>query len=1149
MIEKIKTILAKEKIEDDEILNTFSLEERLILTAGVLAYDIDSMEGSQYIYEFMERSDEEGWTLLRSKEALEFLLERDDPDMDTLLYTFKKFMFAKDIYTFLEQRGFERSYIFSVFSELDDDEVIKNIIEKIDSKDRIKKDLEEHLINQIEDVDLKIQLMRKYLKKDQFARIIASLEKDEDKVKYLNLVSFRDRTDVITCIESDEIKEGYIRVYDPNRSHIIASLKSDQKIEHYLNKLSPVLTSVERARIIASFQSLELIKKYYNTITNENAILTFIEINKDEEEVLPICNKLAQKIKKEKNIVWALQSIKDEFTRYTLIKRLRTEKYIQYFLDLEKVTIKDINQLMVTANDRILDLIFQTRLATSLPPEVLFGIISNFNDANRIFQIMGHIESFPEYKESYRKIIEIYAQKYSVNLDHLIALLKITDMSLLASLGNNNIQNIINLDEDSFKKFINIFNSSSFEVTDVANNAILNALIQKEFDLKHREIIQYSTTLENALYLGLKTKDFTKLETLIEKMLEVIDINEFEVTKETFLEGLKNNDETMKDKMRAMAHKYLIYKKNEFLTRELPKARRKASLATYEKNAYIKYYLKNKRLWEIIYHLEDKLEENPTLFNKEEKELINNKEALKSIINFHKNPQYHSEELKNVKQYNKLFYSILEKSLDRKVKDHLIPNLPIKYEIVKTKEKDLVGILTSIRADQLKKTLFEDEEAIKELITFLEKYKILGWCNRYEEIAEKADLSFTTDSIAELINNYPLIIKALKKQAEKENKPFSPTLIKIMDEASAFDTYSSKYALLFGKENFRLIKTNPGRFKGSWTKEKRIAKSLELIKEMYKKDAIPVPSIDKEYTTSTNKNVHVVLGNTTDLINLTLGERTDACMRLGSAGDRLYRYALLDNKGFHICLYHPKTGEFISRLSCFRSGNTVVFNQLRHSVSSQYSDEELIEIIKQVADELIELTRNSSSPIDNILIDGRYGMEKSNMRSIPLGIDIREKAKITPYFSQEELKDIDEKIIYSDVTEYGIVLSSSRPDKKLVPINLSAPVPKYAPCRSKIKVYHNRQAQDQVLHYKLLEGVINGAKLDNIDATINEGIKTCITGEDWYIAIDQNGKIEQYIIKGIRDVSLATQEMKIVLETYKDRLETLTEEDVIKMVA
>ena len=537
------------------------------------------------------------------------------------------------------------------------------------------------------------------------------------------------------------------------------------------------------------------------------------------------------------------------------------------------------------------------------------------------------------------------------------------------------------------------------------------------------------------------------------------------------------------------------------------------------------------------------------MFTSEERDLINNGEALLAIISFHQNPQNNKENIVYIKQYNKVFNSILEKTLDRKVKNPPIPGLPIKYEIEKTKEKNLIGILISIKADQLKKTLFEDEESLTELIAFLNKYKILSWCDRYENLATEADLSFTMDSIAELINNYPSIIKALKKQADKLKIPFSPTLIKIMDEASVYDTYSSRFTLLFGKENFRRIKTNPGRFKGSWTKEQRISKSIALIRGMYKKEAIPVPSIDKDYTTSTNKKVHVVLGNTTDLINLTLGERTDACMRLGSAGDRLFRYALLDNKGFHICLYHPKTNEFISRLSCFRSGNTVVFNQLRHSVSQEYSDEELIDIIKQIADELIELTKDSPYPIDNILIDGKYGMENSRMSTVPLGVDVTDKSKITPYFTLEEQKTLSSKVVYSDVRDYGIVLSSSRPDKKLVPINLSAPVPEYSPCRQNIKVYHDKQAQDQILHYKLLEGVINGSEIDRIDIEPNENIKICIAGEDWYISIDNEGNIEQFIMKGIKDITLATKEMKTVLETYKDKLESLTEKDTISLVA
>ena len=1162
MIEKIKYILAKKEITTEDIFNNFTLEERLYLAVGsfvngetllrlerAIGIETNTSENN-YITNFIKRSESEKWTLLTSKESLDFLLQQEDEEENLLsaLYGLKEYMFSEDLYTFLQKRGFQRDYISVISTELDDDEITLKIIEKLNNNED-NENIKENLIKAIKNTELKINLMKKHLKRSQYMYVIEDLEHDEDKAKYLNLVPFGDRLYVITSIKNDDIKERYIHLSSPNRSYIIASLNSDERIEHYLNKYYHLFTAVERSRIISSFIDIEKIKKYISYISTEPAILVFIEENQKEEEIFPICNRMAQRIVKEKNIVRALQYIKDDFTRYTLIKRLRTEKYIVEFLESDNVTTKDIGQLMIRANDRILELIFQTRQATKIAPEVLFKILSNFRDKNKIFQIIGHIENFPEYNDEYDGIIELYSTKYSLNHKHLIALLKITNMSLLASLENKNIQDIINLEEDYFAKFIRIFNEDSCELTEDANNAILNALIQKKFDLNNREIVQYSTILENALFIGLKTNDFSQLEILIDKMLEVIDIKELEITKEEFLTGLKNNDATMKDKMRKIAHKYLIYKKNEFLTQELQKAKLKTSLARYEKNAYFKYYLKNKTISKIIYDIHEKFEDDPDLFTSEERNLVKNREALVAIINFHQNPQNYKENIVYIKQYNKVFNSILEKTLDRKVKNPPIPDLPIKYEIEKTKEKNLIGILISIKAGQLKKTLFEDEEALTELIAFLNKYKILSWCDRYESLATEADLSFTMDSIAELINNYPLIIEALKKQAEKENKPFSPTLVKIMDEASVFDTYSSKYTLLFGKENFRLIKSNPGRFKGSWTKEQRIAKSVELIKEMYKKDAIPVPSMNKEYSTSTNKKVHVVLGNTTDLINLTLGERTDACMRLGSAGDRLYRYALLDNKGFHICLYHPKTGEFISRLSCFRSGNTVVFNQLRHSVSQEYTDEELIEIVKQVADELIELTKDSSYPIDNILIDGKYGMENSRMSTVPLGVDVTDKSKITPYFTPEEQKTISSKVIYSDVMEYGIVLSSSRPDKKLVPINLSASVPKYAPCRSEIKVYHNKQAQDQVVHYKLLEGVINGVELDKIDATFNENIKTCIAGEDWYISIDKNGNIEQHIIKGIRDVTLATQEMKIVLETYKDRLETLTEEDTIKMVA
>ncbi len=1150
MIEKIKRILSQEEVTTDDIMNTFTLEERQILAAGTSVYDLNSMEESSYIYDFIEKSNEEEWILLTSKEALEFIQQQDENQLEELIYILKRYMFSEDLYALIKDKENFDTLALDICSELDDDDIILEILEKMDMQhDDDARYRYENIIQKITNVELKIKMMKKYLKRDQYADIIENLENDEDKVKYMHLVPFGYRLYVITQIKSDEIKERYIHLYKVNRTAIIASLESDQKKEYYLNKYFHIFTGVERSEIISSFESIELVKKHCQTITSESAILSFIDSNCNDEELIPICNRMAQRLKKEKNIVQALEYLSDKITRYTLIKRLRNEKYIREVISSNRLTATDINQLLVAGNDRIIELIFQTRAAMRLNPEIIFNILSRLKDKNKIFKIIDHIENFPEYQDKYKEIVELYAKKYSLDLDHLITLLKITDMSLISSLGNNNIQDIINLENDNFEKFIKIFNPESFELTESAHNAILNALIQKKFDLNNKRIIQYSTILENALVLGIKTNDFSKLELLIDNMLEVIHIEDFHITKDELIQGLKNNNEDMKNKMREMAHKFIVFKKNEYLGQEMPTARRKTSIATYEKNAYFKYYLKTVKIWGIINDLEYKVEDEPEIFTKEEIKLINNKEVLRGIILFNKNPQEHKEYIEYIKQYNKTFTSILEKTVDRSVKDPIIPNLPIKYEITKTKEKNLVGILTSIKVEQIKNTLFKDEEALQELIDFIKKYKILGWCDRFEELATAADLSFTMDSIAELINNYPLIIQSLKKQAEKEKRPFVPTLIKIMDEASIYDTYSQKFTLLFGKENFRRIKANTGKYKGSWTKEQRISKSVALIKEMYKKEAIPVPSIDKNYETETNKKVHVVLGNTTDLINLTLGERTDACMRLGSAGDRLFRYALLDNKGFHIILYHPETGEFISRLSCFRSGNTVVFNQLRHSVLPEYTDEELIGIIKQLADDLITSTKDSTSPIDNVIINDRYGMENSKMKSVPLGVDVTESSKITSYFSLEELKDLDDKTVYSDVTDYGVVLSSSRPDKKLVPIDLSAPVPKYSPCRTKIKVYHGKQAQDQVLHYKLLDGVILGIELDVINVQPNENIKTCIAGEDWYISIDRKGNVEQFIMRGTRNKALATEEMRMVLETYKNRLESLTDEDAMKLVA
>ena len=114
--------------------------------------------------------------------------------------------------------------------------------------------------------------------------------------------------------------------------------------------------------------------------------------------------------------------------------------------------------------------------------------------------------------------------------------------------------------------------------------------------------------------------------------------------------------------------------------------------------------------------------------------------------------------------------------------------------------------------------------------------------------------------------------------------------------------------------------------------------------------------------------MHVVVGNFTHPSNLTHGERTGACMRIGGAGKSLFDFCLEDDNGFHIRFVNPKTGKFVSRVSGFRNGNTVFLNELRFSEDSEYTNKDVVEACKLIARELIEVSKESELPIDNVVV-------------------------------------------------------------------------------------------------------------------------------------------------------------------------------------
>ena len=75
-------------------------------------------------------------------------------------------------------------------------------------------------------------------------------------------------------------------------------------------------------------------------------------------------------------------------------------------------------------------------------------------------------------------------------------------------------------------------------------------------------------------------------------------------------------------------------------------------------------------------------------------------------------------------------------------------------------------------------------------------------------------------------------------------------------------------------------------------------------------------------------------------INLTLGERTDACMRVYGHANSLLTFTCTNPKGFHI-RFENEDGEFISRVTGYRLGNTVILNQLRLSLDNNITNADI----------------------------------------------------------------------------------------------------------------------------------------------------------------------------------------------------------------
>lgn len=418
------------------------------------------------------------------------------------------------------------------------------------------------------------------------------------------------------------------------------------------------------------------------------------------------------------------------------------------------------------------------------------------------------------------------------------------------------------------------------------------------------------------------------------------------------------------------------------------------------------------------------------------------------------------------------------------------------YYVTK-KEETLLPILQNLDLENIKVNILEKEENYQKVLNIMKKHKLHLLPEELKELLKKCDISEDYSNIASLMNSF----EAIEENEKKKNNFVG--VASILANADVYSSSSNFYTQVLGDKDSKLIRLNPkpNEATSKIDKDERLKIALQLTIQNYKRQKITIPTFSKKISIpNSNKILEGIVGNFTDPCNLTHGERTESCMRIGGIGETLFEFCLKNENGFHIRFENPKTHEYISRVSGFRNGNTIFLNQLRHSCIEEYKDEDLIFACQKIAEELIEQSKNSPYPIENVVISEDEAMQDSNRKKVSL--EIEDNKKGLPLF-------------YSDIDNTGIILATTAINKSFTPIKLGVEnLPIYKPYRPKPRIITNPKTRIEKINRILsLKYIIEENRYEDLNPINPTDIQYMCATDDWYIYIDKENKIHYAIIK------------------------------------
>ena len=911
---------------------------------------------------------------------------------------------------------------------------------------------------------------------------------DKLKETFMNSFDTYFKTNIILSFSTDEKKVAFLEeVEDYYKVKILQSLKDDRLKIEYAKHLDDYFSFI----VFASLESDNLKIECLKYLKNDNAANIIIGL-KDDNEKIKLLDRFTDNFKT--NIINSFKTdelkvkylpLLSDYFKTNIIIGLKDDKFKITLLD----GLKDESKIEIISSFK----------STKLKLECL----NKINDISKIKAIIDHIDFFDTDMPIYENIIEKYAKEFGLNIEHLKIMIKSFGYYVLKFISNDNIVNVINLNDDDFTKYLNIFSNTNMDMCTV--NTVSHSLLQRKFKLEFKEIYSIFSILEG--YIEKKNED--KIRNILHDISNNINIDKFleenALDFNSFIEGLLQKKYL--NVLHDITDAYIKKQRNAYVNFKLVNINEELNLDfRYEKNFVLKFFINNTPTNEII-ALINKID--PDKLTDKMQELISNPKLLEEIIKFKKCPTENTCFNKYLKTFNEIL-SILYTENYIDTQNIMNPEKRI-YFPKQVHLESLISIMAEIDTIKLRDNLFSNEIIYNNLLKVLSDYKLLGWGDTYDKLLNNTDLKVNKNVIASLIESF---YKICPKMTEQLNSGVikSITLPGLIENACAYSSSSSKYLALFGIDNYNLLFTNPDPNSAPKTKNERIKQALMYITEMYKREYVTVPSIDENIVIN-GKEINVNLGNFTDMINLTYGERTGSCMRIGGQGNSLFDFCITNKNGFHIRFSDPTNGNFISRVSGFRNGNTVFLNQLRYSTHSKYTNNDIISACKKAAKLIILYSKNSEFPIDNVVISRDKAME--NSKTIDIGVTNIKKG----YTS-----------FYTDINNHAVVLATSLHDNNLVDINLNnIKEIKYQTIRQKVLELDEKNYKILIYNIakiQIINQLLKGISFDDCILNVENEIVKCYVGEDWYITMDIMGNISSLIIENSPNKDRALKEMQ-----------------------